>query len=88
MKAAMSDFEQKVLSDLAEVKAHMRWLVGNGNEGKMQELEERVGRHEAFLQRFTRDRDGHGVPADGGAFRDGFSTAVKGKQDWQLAISN
>ena len=38
MKAAMSDFEQKVLSDLAEVKAHMRWLVGNGNEGKVQEL--------------------------------------------------
>ena len=53
MKAAMSDFEQKVLSDLAEVKAHMRWLVGNGNEGKVQELEERVDRHEAFLQRFT-----------------------------------
>jgi hypothetical protein len=53
MKAAMSDFEQKVLSDLAEVKAHMRWLVGNGNEGKVQELSERVDRHEAFLQRFT-----------------------------------
>jgi hypothetical protein len=53
MKAAMSDFEQRVLSDLAEVKAHMRWLVGNGNEGKVQELQERVDRHEAFLQRFT-----------------------------------
>jgi len=52
MKPAMSDFEQKVLSDLAEVKAHMRWLVGNGNEGKIQELEEQVGRHEAYLQRF------------------------------------
>jgi len=53
MKAVMSDFEQKVLSDLAEVKAHMRWLVGNGNEGKIQELEEQVSRHEAYLQRFT-----------------------------------
>jgi len=53
MKATMSEFEQKVLSDLAEVKAHMRWLVGNGNEGKIQELEEKVTRHEAFLQRFT-----------------------------------
>ncbi len=53
MKATMSEFEQKVLSDLAEVKAHMRWLVGNGNEGKIQELEEKVSRHEAFLQRFT-----------------------------------
>ena len=53
MKATMSEFEQKVLSDLAEVKAHMRWLVGNGNEGKIQELEEKVSRHEAFLQRFA-----------------------------------
>jgi len=53
MKPAMNDFEQKVLSDLAEVKAHMRWLVGNGNEGKIQELAEQVNRHEAFLQRFT-----------------------------------
>ncbi len=53
MKPALNDFEQRVLSDLAEVKAHMRWLVGNGNEGKIQELQERVDRHEAFLQRFT-----------------------------------
>ena len=50
---AISDFEQKVLSDLAELKAHMRWIVGNGNEGKIQEIEERVDRHEAYLQRFT-----------------------------------
>ena len=49
----MSEFEQKVLSDLAELKAHMRWIVGNGNEGKIQEIEERVQRHEAYLQRFT-----------------------------------
>ena len=31
----------------------MRWVVGNGNEGKIQEIEERVDRHEAYLQRFT-----------------------------------
>ena len=49
----ISEFEQKVLTDLAELKAHMRWIVGNGNQGKMQELEERVDRHEAYLQRFT-----------------------------------
>jgi hypothetical protein len=49
----VSDFEQRVLSDLAELKVHMRWVVGNGNEGKMQEIEERVDRHEAYLQRFT-----------------------------------
>jgi hypothetical protein len=53
MKPAMSDFEQKVLAGLSEVKAHVRWLVGNGNEGKIQELQEQVTRHEAFLQRFT-----------------------------------
>jgi hypothetical protein len=49
----MSDFERLVLSDLAELKAHMRWIVGNGNEGKIQELEQRVQRHESFLQRYT-----------------------------------
>ena len=42
----------RALFKLNEVKAHMRWLVGNGNEGKIQELEARVGRHEAYLQRF------------------------------------
>ncbi len=48
----MSDFEEKVLEDLAELKTHMRWVVGDGNKGgKIGELEERVDRHEAFLQR-------------------------------------
>jgi hypothetical protein len=49
----MTDFEQKVLSDLAELKAHMRWIVGDGNQGKLQQIEERVEHHEAYLQRFT-----------------------------------
>jgi hypothetical protein len=43
----------KAIFKLDGVKAHMRWLVGNGNEGKIQELAEQVTRHEAFLQRFT-----------------------------------
>ncbi len=47
----MNDFEERVLRDLSELKAHMSWLVGNGNEGKMQDLEERVRRHDAQLQR-------------------------------------
>jgi hypothetical protein len=34
-----------------ELKAHMRWIVGNGNEGKIQELEVRLQKHEAALQR-------------------------------------
>lgn len=49
----LTDFEQKVLSDLAELKANMRWVIGNGGQGRMQEIEERVERHEAYLQRFT-----------------------------------
>ncbi len=47
----MTDFEERVLSDLGELKAHMRWLVGNGHKGCVQELQERVERHEAFVQR-------------------------------------
>lgn len=47
----MNDFEEKVLTDLAELKAHMRYLVGTGNEGKMQELEVRIQRNESQLQR-------------------------------------
>jgi len=49
----LTEFEQKVLSELAELKADMRWLVGNGNSGMIQEIEQRVDRHEAYLQRFT-----------------------------------
>ncbi len=47
----MNEFEHRVLTDLSELKAHMRWLVGGGNEGKIQEIECKVQKHEAFLQR-------------------------------------
>jgi len=47
----MTSFEERVLRDLGELKAHMRWIVGNGNEGKIHELESRIRRHEAALQR-------------------------------------
>jgi hypothetical protein len=47
----MTNFEERVLRDLGELKAHMRWIVGNGNEGKIQELECRIQKHEAALQR-------------------------------------
>jgi len=49
----LTDFEQRVLSDLASLKADMKWIIGNGNQGKMQEIEERVDRHEALLQRYA-----------------------------------
>ena len=47
----MGAFEERVLSDLAELKVHVRCLVGTGNEGKIQEIETRLGRHETYLQR-------------------------------------
>lgn len=47
----MTNFEERVLRDLGELKTHMRWIVGNGNEGKIQELECRIQKHEAALQR-------------------------------------
>lgn len=49
----LTEFEERVLSDLAELKANMKWIIGNGNHGKIQEIEERVDKHEAYLQRFT-----------------------------------
>lgn len=47
----MTDFEKSVLADLAELKADMHWLVGNGNPGCIHELAERVERHERYIQR-------------------------------------
>lgn len=47
----MTDFERKVLSDLAELRTQMHALVGDGNAGRIKELEQAVERHEAFLQR-------------------------------------
>jgi hypothetical protein len=47
----MTNFEERVLRDLGELKTHMRWIVGNGNEGKILELENRIQKHEAALQR-------------------------------------
>jgi hypothetical protein len=49
----MSDFEEQVLKDLSELKAHMRWIIGNGKPGCIQELAARVERHEQLVQRAT-----------------------------------
>jgi hypothetical protein len=57
----MNEFESTVLADLAELKTHMRWLIGNGKAGRLQELESRVEHHEAMLQR------GLGIGAAAGA---------------------
>ncbi len=47
----MTDFEKQVLADLAELKANMRWLIGNGSPGVIKELSDRVAAHEALVQR-------------------------------------
>ncbi len=53
----MSEFEERVLAELADVKsglaevrAHLRWLLGDGKPGLIAQLEERVARHEAYVQ--------------------------------------
>ncbi len=49
----MNEFEERVLADLAELKTHVRWLVGDGNQGKIQELEQRLRQQGAQLQRLA-----------------------------------
>lgn len=47
----MNEFEAQVLSDLSVLKTQMTGLVGDGNSGRLAELELRVERHEQNLQR-------------------------------------
>jgi hypothetical protein len=47
----MTDFERQVLSDLSELKAQMHALIGNGQPGRIKELELRVQQHERYVQR-------------------------------------
>jgi len=47
----MNEFEAQVLSDLSVLKTHMTSLVGDGNGGRLAELERRMERHEQNWQR-------------------------------------
>jgi hypothetical protein len=47
----MNEFEAQVLSDLSVLKTQMMGLVGDGNTGRISELEKRIERHELNLQR-------------------------------------
>jgi hypothetical protein len=49
----MTDFERQVLADLAQLKAQMHDLLGDGQPGRLRRLEERVERHESLVQRAT-----------------------------------
>lgn len=47
----MEDFEATVLSDLAALKTQMASLIGQGQPGRLTTLEERIERHEIYLQK-------------------------------------
>jgi hypothetical protein len=47
----MSDFEAQVLADLAVLKTQMKEVVGNGQPGRLTQLESRVLDHEKSVQR-------------------------------------
>ncbi len=47
----MDEFEAQVLSDLSVLKAQMSGLLGDGNGGRLAELERRMERHEQNWQR-------------------------------------
>jgi hypothetical protein len=47
----MNEFEAQVLSDLSVLKTQMTGLMGDGNGGRIGELERRMDRHEQNWQR-------------------------------------
>ena len=47
----MNEFEAQVLSDLSVLKSQMLGLVGDGNGGRLAELERRMEKHEQNWQR-------------------------------------
>jgi hypothetical protein len=47
----MTEFEGQVLADLSVLKSQMKQLMGIGQPGRINQLEERVDRHEKSVQR-------------------------------------
>lgn len=47
----MTEFEKQVLADLATLKTEMKNLLGNGQPGRLRQIEQRVEKHEALVQR-------------------------------------
>jgi hypothetical protein len=58
----MPDFEAQVLADLAVLKTQMKEVVGNGQPGRLAQLESRLLEHEKTVQRLK------GIAAAFGAF--------------------
>ena len=51
LEITMNEFERTVLADLSTLKAEMKILLGNGQPGRLRQLESRVEQHEALVQR-------------------------------------
>jgi hypothetical protein len=47
----MTEFESKMLADLSVLKSQMKQLIGIGQPGRLNQLEDRVARHEQAVQR-------------------------------------
>ena len=47
----MTEFEARVLADLSVLKNQMNTLLGEGNSGRIAEIEGRVDQHERSFQR-------------------------------------
>jgi hypothetical protein len=47
----MTDFEGQVLADLSVLKNQMKEVVGNGQPGRLAQLESRILDHEQSVQR-------------------------------------
>jgi hypothetical protein len=47
----MNEFEAQVISDLSVLKSQMAGLMGDGNGGRLADLERRMERHELNWQR-------------------------------------
>jgi len=47
----MTEFEGQVLADLSVLQSQMKQLIGIGQPGRLNQLEERVERHERTVQR-------------------------------------
>ena len=47
----MTDFEGQVLADLSVLKSQMEQVIGNGQPGRLAQLEGRILEHEKTVQR-------------------------------------
>lgn len=47
----MTEFEGQVLADLSVLKNQMQHVIGDGNQGRIGAIEDRILRHDQTLQR-------------------------------------